>query len=61
METVIVINEEKKYREQKGSIRMMNNQTSNAEKVNMIEKDKKEIGINEVIKRNEIINNSFKP
>ena len=38
----------------------MNSQRSDAEKVNLIEEDKK-IGINEVIKRNEIIDNSLKP
>ena len=54
-----IINEEKKYRELKESIRMMNSQRSDAEKVNLIEEGKK-IGINEVIKRNEIINNSLK-
>ena len=43
----------------KESIRMMNSQRSDAEKVNLIEEDKK-MGINEVIKRNEIINNSLK-
>ena len=53
------INEEKKYRELKESIRMVNSQRSNAEKVNLIEEGKK-IGINEVIKYNEIINNSLK-
>ena len=37
---------------------MMNSQ-SNAEKVSLIEEGKK-IGINKVIKRNEIINNSLK-
>ena len=55
-----IINEEKKYRELKESIRMMNSQRSDAEKINLIEEGKK-IGINEVIKRNEIINNSLKP
>ena len=55
-----IINEEKKYRELKESIRMMNSQRSDAEKNNLIEEGKK-IGINEVIKRNEIINNSLKP
>ena len=55
-----IINEEKKYRELKGSIRMMNSQRSDTEKINLIEEGKK-IGINEVIKRNEIINNSLKP
>ena len=49
----------KKYRELKESIRMMNSQRSDAEKVSLIEEGKK-IGINEVIKRNEIINNSLK-
>ena len=37
----------------------MNSQRSDAEKVNFIE-DSKKIGINEVIKRKEIINNSLK-
>ena len=53
------IDEEKKYQELKKSIRMMNSQRSDAEKVSLIEEGKK-IGINEVIKRNEIINNSLK-
>ena len=57
---VTIIDEEKKYRELKESIRMMNSQRSDAEKINLIEEGKK-IGINEVIKRNEIINNSLKP
>ena len=39
---------------------MMNSQRSDAEKINLMEKGKK-IGINEVINRNEIINNSLKP
>ena len=50
----------KKNRELKESIRMMNNQRSEVEKNNLIEEDKK-IGINEFIKRNEIINKSLKP
>ena len=54
-----VLNEEKKYRELKESIRMMNSHRSDAEKVSLIEEGKK-IGINEVIKRNEIINSSLK-
>ena len=54
----IVINEEKKYRELKESIRVMNSQRSDAEKVNLIEG--KKIGINEVIKHNEINNNNLK-
>ena len=39
---------------------MMNSQRSDAEKNYLIE-DGKKIGINEVIKCNEIINNSLKP
>ena len=54
-----IINEEKKYRELKESIRMMNSQRSDVEKISLIEEGKK-IGINEVIKRNEIIKNSLK-
>ena len=49
-----IINEEKKYRELKESIRMMNSRRSDA-----FEEGKK-IGINEVIERNEIVNNSLK-
>ena len=54
-----IINEEKKYRELKESIRMMNSQRSDVEKISLIEEGKK-IGINEVIKHNKIINNSLK-
>ena len=49
----------KTYRELKESIRMMNSHRSDAEKVDLIEEGKK-IGINEVIKRSEIINNNLK-
>ena len=38
---MIIINEEKKYRELKESIRMMNSQRSDAEKINLIEEGKK--------------------
>ena len=38
---------------------MMNSHRSDAEKVNLIEEGKK-IGINEAIKRNEVINNNLK-
>ena len=38
---------------------MMNSQRSDVEKISLIEEGKK-IGINEVIKHNEIINNSLK-
>ena len=54
-----IFNEEEKYRELKESIRMMNSQRTDAEKVNLFEEGKK-IGINEIIKYNEIINNSLK-
>ena len=54
-----IINEEKQYRELEEGIRMMNSQISNVEKVSCIAEGKR-IGINEVIKRNEIINNSLK-
>ena len=56
---MIIINEEKDYQELKESIRMMNSQRSDAEKINLVEEGKK-IGINEVIKHNEFINNSLK-
>ena len=35
-----ILNEEKKYREMKENIRMMNSQRSDAEKVNLIEEGK---------------------
>ena len=54
-----IFNEKKKYRELKESIRMMNSQKSDVEKISLIEEGKK-IGSNKVIKRNEIINNSLK-
>ena len=54
-----ILNEEKKYQELKESIRMMNSQRSDVEKISLIKEGKK-IGINEVIKRHEIINNSLK-
>ena len=55
-----IINEEKSYRELKEGIRLMNSQRSDGEKINLIE-ESKTIAINEVIKHNEIINNSLKP
>ena len=54
-----IINEEKKHRELKESTRMRKSQRSDAEKLNLIEEGRK-IEINEVIKCNEIINNSLK-
>ena len=53
---MIIITEEKNYRELKESIRM---RRSHADKINLIKEGKK-IGINEVIKRNEVINNNLK-
>ena len=57
---MMIINKKEKYRELKESIRIMNSQRSNSEKVNLIEEGKK-IGINEDIKCNKFINNSLKP
>ena len=54
-----ILNEEKKYRESKEIIRMMNSHRSHAEKFSLIEEGKN-IGINEVIKRTEIIDSSLK-
>ena len=58
-DVMIILNEQTKCRELKESIRMMNSQRSDVEKISLIEEGKK-IGINEVIKRNEIINTSLK-
>ena len=55
---MIIINKEKNYRELKESIRMMNSQRSDAEKIILIEEGKK-IGINKVIRCNKVINNSL--
>ena len=57
-DVMTIINGEKKYWELKESIRMMNSQRSDVEKINLIEEGKT-IGINEV-KRSRIINNSCK-
>ena len=54
-----IINEERNCREVKEIIRMMKIQRRDTEKINLIEEGKK-IGIDEVIKRNEFINNSLK-
>ena len=54
---MMVINEEKKYRELNKTIRMMNSQRSEVEKINLIEEGEK-IGIN---RHNKIINNSLEP
>ena len=54
-----IITEEGNYRELKESIRIMKSQRSDTEKTNLIE-GLKRIGVDEVIKHNEIINNSLK-
>ena len=54
-----VINEERNYRKLKESIRMINSLRSDSEKVDLIEEGKN-IGIDEVIKHSEFINNSLK-
>ena len=51
---ITIINDEKKYQELKESIRMMNNQGSDTEKINLIEEGKR-MGRDEVIIHNEII------
>ena len=54
-----IIIEGKKYRELNEMIRMMDSQRGDTEKNNLIEEGKK-LGIDEVIKHNENINNSLK-
>ena len=56
---IAIFNEEKNYQELKESIRMMNSQRDDTEKYNLIEECKK-IGIDEIIKHNEINNNGLK-
>ena len=58
-DVMTILNEEKKYRELKESIRIMSSQRSDVEKVSLIEEGKK-IVINEVVRNNEITNNSLK-
>ena len=53
---ITIINDEKKYRELKESIRMMNSQRRDVDEINLVEEGKK-MDINEVIKSNKIINN----
>ena len=48
------------YGELKESIRMMNSLRGDVEKISLIDESKR-IGINEVVRRNEIINNCLKP
>ena len=56
---MIIINEERNYPKLKVSIRMMKSRRGDSEKINLIEEGNK-IGIDEVIKRNEIFNNRLK-
>ena len=55
----LIINEEEKNRELKESMRIMNSQRNDTEKINLIEEGKK-IGIDEVNKQNETINKILK-
>ena len=57
---IIIINERRNCRKLIDRIRMMESQRSDTEKINLIEEGKK-IAIDEVIKSNQIINNSLKP
>ena len=54
-----IINEEKNYRESRESTGMMESQRNDTEKMKLIEGGKI-IGIDKIIKRNEIINNNLK-
>ena len=54
---VAIVNEKRNYRELKESIRMINSQRSDTDKIILIEEVQK-IGTDEVFKRNEVINNS---
>ena len=54
-----IINEEKRDGELKESIKMVNSQRSDVEKISLVE-ECKEIGINENIRGNEFINNILK-
>ena len=53
-----IFSEEKKRRELKEKVRIMNSQTNDTEKTNLIE-DGKKIAIDEVIKHNGIIHKSL--
>ena len=54
---MIIINEEKNYWELKEILRMIKSQKSDTGNINLIEQFNK-IGIDEVIKRSEIVKNS---
>ena len=59
MKTLRQLLMKKKISSIKRSVRIINIQRSDAEKVNLIEEGKR-TGINEVIKSNEIVNNNLK-
>ena len=59
MKTLYCYEWRKQYWELTESVRMMNSQRSDVKKISLIEEGNK-IGINEVIRRNEITNNSLK-
>ena len=56
---ITIINEQRSYPELKESIKMMNSQRSDTEKINLIEEVKK-IRVDEIIKCSETNNNSLK-
>ena len=56
---ITITNAERNYNELKENTRMTNSQRSDKEKTNLIEEGNK-IGINEIMKRNGIINYSLK-
>ena len=56
---MLIINEERNYWELKERIGMMESQRSDTGKINLIQEGEK-IGINGIIKRYQIINNSLK-
>ena len=55
---MLIINEERNYQELKERISIMESQRRGTEKINLTEEGKK-IGINEIVKRNQIITNSL--
>ena len=57
---MIIFNEQKKYRELKESIRMMNSPRSDVEKVSLIEEGKKKQVLMKLLSVMKIINNSLK-
>ena len=56
-----IINEEKKYRDLKERIRMMNTQRSDSEKITLIEEGKNKQALIKLLNAIKIINDSLKP